>query len=75
MCVVDKLDIYDDIFTAQQSVKPPGPGGKPDLNQSQLQSQLNQQTNLNTNIVSINSSLIKSLTYLVVSITDSGKIF
>lgn len=74
MCVLDKVDIHDDIFI-NPNVKPVPSGLSKTADLAHSQQHSHQPTDINTNIVSVYSSLIKSLTYLVVSITETGNLF
>ena len=64
--IIDKIEIFDDYLLNKTN------SGATSANQ--LQPQQTQQTNACTNIVSIKSSYLKSLSYLVVSLTDAGTI-
>ena len=59
--IIDKIDVFDD-YLLNKTV-------------SATSSQQQQTTNACTNIISIKSSYLKSLSYLVVSLTDTGKLF
>ena len=70
MKLIDKVEVTDD-FLLIQSTKAVS---KTEMTQSITSIIQTQPTNLNTNIVSIQSGFLKSMTYLVVSITDAGYI-
>ena len=62
--IIDKIDVFDD-YLLNKTVSAT----------SSQQQQQQQTTNACTNIISIKSSYLKSLSYLVVSLTDTGKLF
>jgi len=64
--IIDKIDVFDD-YLLNKTVSA--------VTSSSQQQQQQQTTNACTNIISIKSSYLKSLSYFVVSLTDTGKLF
>jgi len=67
MKIIEKIEVFDD-FLLNQSSKA---ASKIELTQNIPPAQT-PQTTLNTNIISVRSSFLKTMAYLVVSITDAG---